>query len=68
VPDLSIKKGQTRTKRSLRAMTDTDRVAQGSYDDIDGHDEALEKWDEYSGDDGAEDEFEDFLDWLNDRA
>ena len=30
-------------------MTDTDRVAQGSYDDIDGHDEALDEWDEYSG-------------------
>ncbi len=49
-------------------MTDTDRIERGSYDDIGGLDDALDEWDEYSSDDGAEDEYEDFLDWLNDRA
>ena len=61
-------KVQKRMKRSLRAMTDTDRIERGSYDDIGGLDDALDEWDEYSSDDGAEDEYEDFLDWLNDRA
>ncbi|GMQ86702.1 MAG: hypothetical protein BMS9Abin07_2293 [Acidimicrobiia bacterium] len=49
-------------------MTDTDRIEQRSYDDIDGPDEALDEWDEYASDDGAEDQYEDFLDWLNERA
>ncbi|MCH7846303.1 MAG: hypothetical protein IH850_10800 [Acidobacteria bacterium] len=49
-------------------MTDTDRIERGSYDDIGGLDDPLDEWDEYSSDDEAEDEYEDFLDWLNDRA
>ena len=61
-------KVQKRMQRSLRAMTDTDRIERGSYDDIGGLDDPLDEWDEYSSDDEAEDEYEDFLDWLNDRA
>jgi hypothetical protein len=49
-------------------MTDTDRIERDSYDDIGALDETLNEWDEYSSDDGAEDRYEDFLDWLNDRA
>jgi hypothetical protein len=43
-------------------MTDTERIEAGALDD------ALDEWDEYSSDDGAEDEYEDFLDWLNDES
>ncbi len=43
-------------------MTDTERIEPGVVDD------ALDEWDEYSSDDEAEDEYEDFLDWLNDQA
>ena len=37
-----------------------------SPDDGTAIDDVLDEWDEYSTDDDAE--FEDFLDWLNDRV